>query len=983
MPDTTALEPVSEARSIGYRDGLGRERTVVKTFREFTRDFPLEPRYDNLHSLLRNTKYFAEALEALTAEIQDIIEDRIHVKAVASDPAYFTTYPEYDQQLRNMSSKLNHEPDYFLLPLLFENERSEITTEWKKFDVESIPFSHRFRVSAYAYVGIFSRIWRHGGIYLDVLYPEGRLNLNEYTGKSVRLVNNDTAISEFLPPSSEFWPSIGYITGVSSYDNFAELFGFRYDIGSQNHDRGYSFSGEVLEGDNTYNIEGEPELHFDGDIYPLVDDAKGAALILSLTLDRVLSFHTNTLARLNLDGADIPYCLQDIHLLQYIERQAWLNKRTLDNVRVGSQLTLACDTSGFFVKGADSQYSFPDILTNTTVIAPNWNANNTPRRVRLGTGAPSGRLADILFQKPGDFQKRAVWGTASAYDESVYNEGDSQYTEVSGGEAAEGVDATLQSFNMVNPVFSTVLGDYETPEIVSNLTTINTLIERQALEGLSQTFAFRSPEDDADSETEPPNDAVTSIPLSHEYIAPGTLEVLLALDSLYIRIGAKRVLANTPLSLSIADMTNEAFLFDPRIEEPPYNIMDRILYDYMHLRYFGDTTSEGDELNPYDDAEPLIAIQAALVELADHLDVHTNNLWIFDSLRPSREEPSLRDVLIANKDDGDILSHVIAFFDSEYLGDPLEFSTAGIPFVDAWLNRVQRFEFIPVGDYVDGKATPVEGDFFDNAKLNCIGRAWQFVNWYSYAPIYTWRVYGKLYEEVDAATGWKPKGHHMIFSDQVFRNALRFYGYEDTSFMTPDTFPTAELFEIIQDFTRTLSNGELYANTPYNTEEYVLEPPYDQFFEPAQGMGAGGMIPACVQHNHRFISEEWSYEGQPVYGPILDIDNGVVRFNTESQTSKTAYVPYVDSIAERTITKRLFNSTEDVAAQIKYIVNTTKNYANPNDTVSQIVAIRELGIFNTEDQLIAYATFPPIIYDSEKNHVAVNFYISETEFTYP
>jgi hypothetical protein len=82
----------------------------------------------------------------------------------------------------------------------------------------------------------------------------------------------------------------------------------------------------------------------------------------------------------------------------------------------------------------------------------------------------------------------------------------------------------------------------------------------------------------------------------------------------------------------------------------------------------------------------------------------------------------------------------------------------------------------------------------------------------------------------------------------------------------------------------------------------------------------------------------------------------------------------------------MFNTSEVVQTQLKgewrlnYTLNTTKNFANPQDSRSSIVAITELGVYNTSKQMIAYATFPPVIYDSAKHHMSVNLLIKQGEF---
>ena len=63
-----------------------------------------------------------------------------------------------------------------------------------------------------------------------------------------------------------------------------------------------------------------------------------------------------------------------------------------------------------------------------------------------------------------------------------------------------------------------------------------------------------------------------------------------------------------------------------------------------------------------------------------------------------------------------------------------------------------------------------------------------------------------------------------------------------------------------------------------------------------------------------------------------------------------------------------------------YTVNSRKNFANPYDQAAAIVGITELGVFNAADELIVYATFPPIIYDSSKHHASFNIFIKEGSF---
>lgn len=62
----------------------------------------------------------------------------------------------------------------------------------------------------------------------------------------------------------------------------------------------------------------------------------------------------------------------------------------------------------------------------------------------------------------------------------------------------------------------------------------------------------------------------------------------------------------------------------------------------------------------------------------------------------------------------------------------------------------------------------------------------------------------------------------------------------------------------------------------------------------------------------------------------------------------------------------------------KYEVYSTKSdqmYQVNND--KGLVSISEMGLFNNTDEMVAYATFPPIIYDSSKHHLAFNILLKK------
>jgi hypothetical protein len=65
----------------------------------------------------------------------------------------------------------------------------------------------------------------------------------------------------------------------------------------------------------------------------------------------------------------------------------------------------------------------------------------------------------------------------------------------------------------------------------------------------------------------------------------------------------------------------------------------------------------------------------------------------------------------------------------------------------------------------------------------------------------------------------------------------------------------------------------------------------------------------------------------------------------------------------------------DCKLQFKYNINTSEDYANPQNKDAAIVKITELGLFDINHQLIAYAQFPPIEYRTTAQHISFNMFI--------
>lgn len=1010
--------PAHPQKTIQYFDGVGNRREVTRTWRQFNDEFPIESKHFHLHHLMEDSEYYRDMMDAFVEEIRYELEKRVHPKNISFDPRYYTDPEDYEDRLRNMSQLLDNDPDYYLIPYLFETQSA--ATEWQKWDIESVPFMHKWRNSYRAYKFIFSRIWMHGGMYLELFYPEGQGTgvLNEFTDKAVRLVDNSDVMSNWLPPLGN-WPNPGYVTGLRSYNAFQRLYAFRFDdraepefdTGTESSDTidSYGFdpnsyresqlSGGDPEGPEdppSYDVDVDPVFFFDTRNFPLVRDR---TLVLSLTADRIFNRQRNTL------NTSPPDCLCDIPFLQYVQRQAQIHKKITERLKVGVQLSLACDESGEFVKSGDSAHTIPNIRANVVILPRNYEANPEPARVRLGTGVPSDALANALFRRPTDFQKHAVYGESSAYDWSTYtgpdiDRGDPEDLEEIEERERDVETVDVDTFRMVRPIFGTALGEFEVNDVTANMRGINTLIERQSLEGPSEQFTIRF------EETDGPDRDPAAIGFPHEFIAFGSFEGLLSLESLYIRIGASLIDPETA-SITLTDkyIPVEDFLFSTSSSDG-YDIVPRLLFDYETLSYFG-----GHKQSLPSD------LQDGWVELIEALN--NGYRWVFsDLIPPSREEDetTLKDFLLSlDPEEVTIQDEVEDFLldgeeydpDSESFPSPRErygLHTGFLDYIQDWVENENIWvTFYPVQDYnEEGKALPLdEDDYLSDAELNLEGGSFIGANWYKWIPQYLWRVWGEFEEGINDETGlWEPTIQYRVFNEFTFREALRFIGDEPDETTLSTDFSSIELQNILSEFFLTLGADGLYAATPYNEDfEYndVVADDRSSFFDP---MFTGGLddIPRVIKHNHIRVDKEWSFtappqgdpEGEPIQqsGIDLNLDNGTLRFQVivpSSEDFDKAYDATLnpDNFGSNTIDERLPRESIQRTMVVRYVTNTTTDFADVDDIDSRVVGIREAGIFNTEDELIAYATFPPVIYDSFHNHFALNWYISTFNFVAP
>ncbi len=133
-------------------------------------------------------------------------------------------------------------------------------------------------------------------------------------------------------------------------------------------------------------------------------------------------------------------------------------------------------------------------------------------------------------------------------------------------------------------------------------------------------------------------------------------------------------------------------------------------------------------------------------------------------------------------------------------------------------------------------------------------------------------------------------------------------------------------------------------------------------------------------------NEDYEYSSEITYYPSLT-DNLIKVLPYETVNGLTSYckINHIDGTLELKLmidpTSKLnfissYNGTEtfnlDSKIECSYITNSIRSLNSSTNSISSLIGITEIGIFNTTNDMIAYGSFPPIIYDTSKYHLTFN-----------
>jgi len=379
------------------------------------------------------------------------------------------TNDEIDDIFSGVSRIIGHDPNYKFLTQWgeslglesLEKEREKLL--WRIRDLETISYRRKYYGSFLGYEMIFSSLRRSGSVFLVGEYP---LTFNKNFKRQFRLVDkkyfykflptlNEPLLNAFGHSANDSYSfSSGYTEGfvniedyendgivyltdvtASSTDGIATLiFSVQSSLikpGSMITVSGFDISDyngdyEVLATPNptlisvsymstaTGNATGgiisqNPSVKTSLDGSTLTPAFSNKTIVLDISLDSVLS-HFNTL-KTNL-------CLLDLSWIDYVYKNSLSAKRITEDVKVGAQLNFIVDTSGFYTRKSNTDYTDKSTETRAFIFNQNYTKNSEIYKIRLGTGGQS-KLINGWFRSIDNVRSLPLFGT-SIYDYTQY-----------------------------------------------------------------------------------------------------------------------------------------------------------------------------------------------------------------------------------------------------------------------------------------------------------------------------------------------------------------------------------------------------------------------------------------------------------------------------------------------------------------------------------------------------------------------------------
>lgn len=858
-------------------------------------------------------------------------------------PAYADTMTddEIDQHFQSLIKLIGHKANYKFIQVWsssytgVRNIRKEL--HQKILDLESIAFRRKYFGSYLGYKSSFNIIFRHGGVFPSMMY-----NKKIYDGdyeKLARLINyyhsiqNSGLIDKFLPWSTEF---------LSSYPKSGFIEGFRDAI---------LFKNQYLNGSPTITNPADSTIDLDvrnirRDYLVKAKDTKN--IFLDISLDGVL-YHP----RAGVSNSVLNPCLMDVPWLEFIEKESSIAKRASENLMIGSQMTIVVDSSGFYNSVSGTTYTHTDTRVKAFIFRQNYLGETGSKNIiKIVLGIGDGQSKAAWFKSVDDATTIPFYG-ATTYDDQPYID-PSQLHSTSAVQ-----DVVAISPNCEVPVFEANISYLEKFEnVASDFTLLTPSVYSQTLKN-----AWDNSGNSANISTNFTS-GVDSL-ISSMYTDGSSLSTR--------RKNAVQYLGKNEYNQDIAayfygkyDGTSYGIIQNLTDTEESTTSNTRLSRLQTTIDIKRGKIARG-SLNLYFIVKPPI-FEASLpfIKIADNSDIG----YHFD-LAPidMSSVSSSGSVVTLHFDDIQTIvpvgSTIVVSHTSpnSYNGTYVVTSSTStsVSFASTETQAVTKLGYFTCPVFID-RLNDFNSDFWIDGSYEKVNPLWQYINIYDYydTSSSSWKQDIKLLKKIKVTTS---TGSHYSYKE--ITNTDESYMY-----VTPG----------LKYFPKILSGGG-------DNDRYVelLKSGSTGIYAEVDGKSNTytGIINFIAIHNQSFNSVVDSYlksynnydsikyfiseSSYSFYGIRISQNSGLS--STVSDMYSNVDVSYYDIASA---------PTSPLFGVYNFITNTTQSMISLSDSSSAKVAITEMALFNDLNQIVMYANFPPVIYDSLKNHMSFNIFIKES-----
>jgi len=347
---------------------------------------PVNPEI-HLHSMMKN-RFYKDFCTTLVFEQMNLIDRANSLKTLYDVDFYDGDQDTFVEKINNLVYKLKIKfPQFFIPYTNAENSLEEDIDKINLFQRTMVKESYLLRRWAGTYIGYtlpLKFIHRLGSIYIGLKYNIPG-SVSEFTEKIVRLIDVNSFLSVLPNNPNTVFPNAGGGKGIKNI-SFVSPYTHKYDTGVR-----YDFGWKEADHTTTAMQPVGDYTPYTWDQYISLNSSE-QQICVEINLDRLL-YHLNS------QGTYI--CLMDMPFLQALETIIPAVQRAQDKVNIGSQITMVTSNDGKYnTLSGDINYTHPNIHAKFQVFkykedksTLNWSFTKVAK-IKIGQGGFNVALID-------------------------------------------------------------------------------------------------------------------------------------------------------------------------------------------------------------------------------------------------------------------------------------------------------------------------------------------------------------------------------------------------------------------------------------------------------------------------------------------------------------------------------------------------------------------------------------------------------------